>query len=579
MIDPSHESGEFGDVRPENTYEGPFVSEPLSPEESPDEAEAPRDLAILFVSRQESLSDVLKRLEEPLELIRKGGSLLIVFPKGWVRSSSTRARQEFFSLIGPHTAGIFIAGHDRVLLLSAKDKNITVFSEKGILRTFLRHHPHAAKAIRHFSSERWQEALFHFFTRLRTLSVHRVSVTVFLVASILLFFSVLFVAIPSARIRIWPTVNLVSHTANIVLVASGAVIEADQRHTLPLIPIRATVERELVFTEISKKFLGENAETEMTILNESDELYSLRSGTRLVNQAGMIFRIQAPVQVPPATLLEPGMVRVPAIAATHDLYGQIIGERGNVPAGIKWEIPGIPVEERKFVFARNVGEAKGGVTRYGQELQEKDLELARKQLEQELLSVAKENAELEVLSLSGAEGTEYVVFQGKQYDVLNTTTLSGFVVPTHLIGQEIGSFPIKGTLQYQVLAYNKDALLSLLLPDLLKHVEEGHELVERSAVSEGISVHVIEYDDAHQWVKITAELTGKQRSVLNPVSRSGRAFTEKVREMIRGKSIPDAERILQNFPEVERVQISVWPPWRGSIPSLMSNITILPQGQ
>lgn len=579
MIESSHESGEFGDVRPEGENGGPFAMEPLSPEESSGETEAPRDLAILLVSRQESLNDVLQRLEEPLGLVRKGGSLLIIFPKGWVRSSSTRARQEFFSMLGSRTPGIFIAGHDRVLLLSAKDKNIAVFAEKAHLRKFLHKHPHALKALRHFSSERWQEAMFHFFTRLRTLSVHRVSVTVFLGVSILLFFAVLFVAIPSARIRIWPTVNLVTHTANIVLVASGAVMEADQKHMLPLIPVRATVERELVFTEISKKFLGENAQTEMTILNESGEPYSFREGTRLVNQAGMIFRIQKPADVPPATAIEPGMVRVPAVAAAQDLYGQIIGDRGNVPAGIKWEIPGIPVEERKFVYARNAEEAKGGVTRYGQELQEKDLELARKQLEQELLTVAKEKVGEEVLRLSAEAGSEYVVFQGKQYDVLTTTTLSGFVVPTYLIGQEITSFPIKGALQYQVLAYNKDALLGLLLPELLRHVEEGHELVERSAVSEGISVHVIEYDDALRWVKITAELTGKQRSILNPVSRSGRAFTEKVRTMIRGKSIPDAERILQNFPEVERVQISVWPPWRGSIPSLMSNITILPQGQ
>lgn len=575
MIDPSHIPEEFGNVRPN---EGPFVSEPLSLEQHSTE-EAPSDLAILLVSRQESLSDLLKRLEEPLELVQKRGSLLIVFPKGWVRSSSTRARLEFFSLLGSHTSRISIAGHDRVLLLSAKDKNITVFSERVVLRKFLHHHPHTIKVLRHFSSERWQEALFHFFARLRSLSVHRVSVTIFLAASIFLFFAVLFVAIPSARIRIWPTVNLVSHTANIILVSSGAVVEVNQRNALPLIPIRATVERELVFTEISKKFLGENAQTEMTILNESDETYSFRAGTRLVNQAGMIFKIQEPVQVPPATQVEPGMIRVLAVAAAQDLYGQIIGERGNVPAGIKWEIPGIPVEERKFVYARNVEEAKGGVTRYGQELQEKDLELAKKQLGQELLSDAKKKAEQEVLRQSGDEGTEFVVFQGKQYDVLTTTTLSGFVMPTHLIGQEIDSFPIKGELQYQVLAYNKDALLRLLLPELLKHVEEGHELVKGSAVSEGISVHVIEYDDALQWVKITAELTGKQRSVLNPVSRPGRAFTEKVREMIRGKSISDAERILQNFPEVERVHIFVWPPWRGSIPSLMSNITILPQGQ
>ncbi len=564
MSDASESPEEFESERP-------FVSAKLSG----DSERAPGNLAVLLVQRQETLSDLAKRLGEPLELVSQGGKLLIVFPKGWGRVASTRARQEFFSLLSPHAKNISIAGHDRVLLLSAVDRGSKVFETRPELKDFLEGHPHSSKALRHFTSEKWQEAFYHFLSRLKTLSVHRVSVTIFLALSIFLFLTVLFIAIPSARIRIWPTVNLVSYTTNVALVASGSVIDFDPKYSLPLLPVRSTVQRKLNFTEISKKFLGENAETEMTLVNESDEPYSLRAGTRLVNQAGMIFRTLAPVEIPAATPVEPGIIRVRAQANPQDLYGQIVGDRGNVPAGIKWEIPGLPVEERKFIYARNHEDAKGGVTKYGQELQEKDLELAKKQLEQELVTAAKERIDEEIKVRTAREGKQYVVLQ---YDVLTSISFSGFVMPMNLIGTEVTSIMIDGELTYTVLAYSKDALHGILLPGLMAHVEEGRELVKNSAVLEGISVNVIEYDDALSWVKITAELTGKQRSVLNPVSRPGRAFTERVRDLIRGKSISDAERIIQNFPEVERVQISVWPPWRGSIPSLMSNIVIIPQG-
>src|SRR3989344_5094619 len=551
----------------------PFVSQKISGD-GVSMQYADGRLAILLVQRNESLTDVAKRMDEPLLLVHEGGSLLIVFPKGWNQSASVRSRQEFLSLIQPYASRIAVAAHERVILLSTQDRGCTVFDSKASLRSFLGKSNNGTKAVRHFSAERWQEAVFNYLPRLRAISVHRMSVATFLCLSIVLFGTVLFIAIPSARIRIWPALSLVSHTANVVLVASGSTLESDPKYMLPLLTIRTSVHQSFQFTEISKKFLGENAETMMTMINESEESYFLRAGTRLVNQAGMIFKTDAPVEIPPATAVESGVIQVRARAAPEDLYGQIIGDRGNVPAGIKWEIPGLSLEERKLIYARNNDAAVGGITKYGQELQEKDLELAEKQLKQELITLAKERANEEI-SLRSEEGAHtYVVLQ---YDVLTGMSFSGFVMPTHLIGQEVTSIPVEGSLTYTILAYSKDDLLTLLLPRLIDHVEDGRELITGSAVIDGISVHVIEYDDALQWVKITAELTGKQRSVLSPISSSGRIFTERVREMIRGKATGDAERIIQNFPEVDRVEISVWPTWRKSIPSLVSNIVILPQ--
>ncbi len=419
------------------------------------------------------------------------------------------------------------------------------------------------------------EALAQFvLSRLRILSSHRLSVWIFLCFSMLLFSTILFVALPSARIRIWPKVTLVNHTANVLLTVSGALVQQDRQYVLPLLPLHTEVALTITFDQISKNFLGENARVTMTLLNESEEPYTFRAGTRLVNQAGMIFRARDSVTVPAASLAGPGSVTVVARAQPEDLYGQIVGERGNVPEGLKWEIPGLSLEERKSVYARNLEPATGGTTKYGTLLKESDLELARKQLEQELTKAAKARTEEEIELLKHRTGEYYVILQ---YDVLTGISFSGAALPLHLVGESVSSLPIEGELQYTVLAYSKDALLTLLLPGLMDHIEEGHELVEGSVLREGIAVHVVEYDDNFQWVKVTAELTGKQRAALSAVSPTGRMFADKVRDAIRGKTIQEAERIIQNFPEVDRVEVSLWPPWQRSLPSLSSNIFLLPQ--
>ncbi|NOS67589.1 MAG: hypothetical protein HOO67_04470, partial [Candidatus Peribacteraceae bacterium] len=79
------------------------------------------------------------------------------------------------------------------------------------------------------------------------------------------------------------------------------------------------------------------------------------------------------------------------------------------------------------------------------------------------------------------------------------------------------------------------------------------------------------------WIKITADVVGTEQFVLDPLSQVGAKFGKKVREAIAGLSVHDAQRILRNFPEVDRVEIRLWPPWAGVLPSIPSNIRITPQ--
>src|SRR3989344_568329 len=137
-------------------------------------------------------------------------------------------------------------------------------------------------------SERWQAWTKYALSRLKILSSHRLSVWVYLGLSALLFGTIVFIALPSARIRIWPKVTLVNHTANVLLTVSGSTFAQDRQYVLPLLPLHTTTDLTITFDQISKNFLGENARVTMTLINEMEEPYLLRNGTRLVNQAGVL---------------------------------------------------------------------------------------------------------------------------------------------------------------------------------------------------------------------------------------------------------------------------------------------------
>ena len=47
---------------------------------------------------------------------------------------------------------------------------------------------------------------------------------------------------------------------------------------------------------------------------------------------------------------------------------------------------------------------------------------------------------------------------------------------------------------------------------------------------------------------------------------------EKIKEHIAGKNIEEAKLYIQNLPEINKVEIDIWPVWSPTIPSIPDNI-------
>lgn len=520
-------------------------------------------LVVLFPQEGEGWSGLTKRLHNT-----KGELLLILSGREEELIDKPEVRATFIKECKKMQARLRIATKHPAIASEARGAGIRVLDRTTHVRHLLHGNPKLNEALRVFSPQLWRQQLKSRLQRIGLLSVPKLRIFSLMGLSVILFSIVIFRLLPSADVYIRPRQESVSQTVNIFLVQSGATADISNRvRHMPLVPLTVHVSKSLTFDHISKEFIGSSSKVALTVVNKAEETYALREGTRFANQAGMVFRIKE------HAIVEPGKeVTVPAVADDVDLYDQIIGERGNVPAGLKWEIPGLAPQERSLVYGINKAAGAGGTTAYRTVLRQEDLDIARKRLEQELLTMAKQMAEeLRVEQNQQQRGT---YLQMLNYTELTTATYSGVVLPTQFLGEVVTSVPIQGSVEYTIFAYDAERIFTMLLEELRSHVREGRTLIDEELTREHLVVHVIDYADDLSWIKLTVDLSATEEYILDPLSPTGALFGKKVRESIVGLPYDEAVRIVRNMPEVERVEIKQWPPWSRGIPHIASHISI-----
>ena len=523
-------------------------------------------LNVLIRREEESWNAFVKRVLET------SGNLIVIIGEADVELlEDPTERKSFVEACSNVKTRLRIATKDPVLARASRAESIRVLDRTGILRRAIGEHPSAAEALRLFAPHRWRQELRSQLQTMGLLSLPKLRVWFLILLSATLFAFVILRLLPSAQIQVWPRRDTISETANVMLTFSGAANLPSHVRTMPLIPIKLTVWRTLQFDQISKEFIGTSAEVRITLVNKSTEGYSIRKGSRLTNQAGMIFKMIKGVYLVPGT-----EVTVRARAADEDLFGTIIGDRGNVPAELKWDLPGLYPEERKLVYGVNHERASGGTTAYRTVLKQKDLDVAVELLKKELTAAAKQQVGEERIARNLANPSMRLTLLN--YSQLTKTFFHDIVAPTDLLGQTVDRITVEGSVDFKMFSYDAIAILGMLRKQLTAHIETDKNLLAETLSLDHLVTHVIDYPDDFSWIKLTVDLAGTEEYVLDPLTPTGASFGKKVRESVRGQPLLDAERILKNMPEVERVKLSLWPPWSSRLPSLPSHIFIKPQG-
>jgi len=505
-----------------------------------------------------------------------GTVLLVVSPNGFDSLSNEHLSQFFREAKALNT--------DRRLILAIKPprgREIALrFGWETIqnlktLRPLLKGQKQEAEAIRSFSPITWRQDIRSRLQAVGILSLPKVRIWTMLALSCFVFLFAFFRLLPSSEVKIWPDQESNNFTTNVYLSVSGASLPVpiDRVRSLPLTILTVDINRTITYDQISKNFTGTNAHMMVTIFNDSSEQFSLRKGSRLLNQAGMKFRLRDDLILPARSKIEVG-----ADADPIDQYGEVLGERGNVPAGVKWDFPGLTEKERAVIYGRNLKPGTGGKTSYVNLLSKEDVEGtpqhpgARQLLMQELLNVAKQQVEEERQSRNKLTGSHLVQLN---YQDLTKIEFKDFQLSSEFIGQNVTTIPVSGTIEYTVILYDENDLLELLKEEVYSRIPPSKTVVESSLSKENMDLNVIApWDDDFRWVKITANLTYTERYVINPITPTGARFGKYIRDNVAGKTVQEALRIVRNLPEVDSVEISVWPPWAFTLPTLGNNIAI-----
>ncbi|MEK7145587.1 MAG: hypothetical protein AAB802_00185, partial [Patescibacteria group bacterium] len=302
--------------------------------------------------------------------------------------------------------------------------------------------------------------------------------------------------------------------------------------------------------------------------NETTADRPLIKDTRFQTSDGIVFRIQSDVVVPKASGGTPGTLDVFVKADPLDANGTPIGARGNVEA-TDFFLPGLREDTRDEVYGKSTQPMTGATSDVRMFVVEDDLLAARAKLETELKEKALSALRKEVLSESNILGIQLKLLEDSDVILYGTPDID---TPGNLVGQEVDTFEITGTLTITGLAYDSEALLNILKEQIISASTPGKRLVRIEENS--ISIDVFESNMTAKTVQFTAQIQGIEEYEIDPEFEGGSLLADKIKEHVAGKSMEEAEQYIQNLPEVNRVEINSWPIWAPNMPTLPENIRI-----
>lgn len=382
-----------------------------------------------------------------------------------------------------------------------------------------------------------------------------------LALSVAVFLIIAYVALPGAVINIVPASSVITKAANITLESNP-----NDARSLKSYVIEASVDLTYTHHASGTKSQGANASGTITIYNENNKEQQLVAQTRFQSPEGIIFRLQREVFVPAGSSENPGQIEVTVVADPTDANGVAVGERGNIGPS-KFFVVALNEENRKKVYAESFAYMAGGITDVNSFVTEDDLTAAGQKLEEQLKEKAISALRKEALAQGNALQKNFVLLEDSDVITYGTPDID---FPTSLVNQEMETFDISGTMTIEGIAYDSEALLSILKSEIINGKTPGKQLIKIDENSISISV----FEVGNNYYKFTAQIQGIEEYEIDPELEGGSKLAKKIKEHIAGKTKEEAEAYIQNLPEVNSVEIKIWPVWSPTIPSLPDNIKI-----
>jgi len=391
--------------------------------------------------------------------------------------------------------------------------------------------------------------------------------------SVMMLIVILYISLPGVTIYLTPSASVLEKSVNVTLAdykKNRAELEITQNHEIASYPVSTTVTKEITHFATGKRFSnkGASASGKITIFNTTNTTWPLVTKTRFKNKDGLVFRIKSSITVPPATNNGPGTVDAYVVADVKDAYGEVIGERGNIPPD-SFFLPGLRESSRSKIYAKSTEPMKGGITDFVTYVSSEDIEAVKSRLKDELLKVAKDSLREEVKRNSATLGIdgEFKLLDGGNAIKVGDVQID---IPPDVEDKEVEKFTAHGTVSVRGIYYNNNDMLSILTAELKKKKSPRKELLRIN--QDSTSYRIFEWDDNSGKVKLTATIRGIEQFSIDPKTENGSLLLQKIREHIAGMTIEDARDYVQNLPEINKAKVDSWPAWSPTVPKIIDNI-------
>ncbi|MDP3057098.1 MAG: hypothetical protein Q8N37_01070 [bacterium] len=364
-----------------------------------------------------------------------------------------------------------------------------------------------------------------------------------------------YVLLPTAKIVITPKANPINTSFDFIIDRNVKEVDIENKK-IPATVISANIEKDGQFTATGKKQITSNATGTVTIYNEwSSFPQKLVENTRLSTTDGKIFKITDSVTVPGFIRDEagsdvPGKIDVPIVASES-------GPDYNIePAD--FTIPGFKGTAKYIkIYAKSVTATSGGASGFTTVISADDFKKAKDFLEEE----AKKDI---VSQLNDKKPSDLTMIDQA------ISVKSGELISPLSIDQPANKF--KASLKISAIAF----LFNLndvkeIAKSILKEINE--EKKNFVLIDNGL-----EYGDAliigSDTIKLSAQSHANAFNLINE---------SEMRAKIVGKSKEELEEYVKNnYPDINKVSVNLWPFWVKKIPSIEKNVSItldIPHGE
>ena len=355
-----------------------------------------------------------------------------------------------------------------------------------------------------------------------------------------------YVFLPSAEITVTPKAEPIPPISLTVRADPDATTTDTEAGVVPASRIEVPVSVSDTFATKGRRVEEGKATGEVTFTSENTFIeVTVPRGTRVATKSGIAFVTTAQVVIPKASFASGPARRDARIEAVK------AGTSGNVEPGTITERPS---ELRLLLVSVTNAAATSGGTH------EEFPQVSQAEVDEALATLNTELTDAFTAAVADGAGAPANATLYPETAVLGTATPS--VDPATLVGQAVESFDLGLSADGTVIAVDASPLEGIARSRLDANVGPGYQLIEDS-----VDIRQGDATVANGEVSFPVTASGSRIRVLDPAQLLG---------LVKGKSFADAKAALAPYGDVE---ITPWPEWVSSVPSIDSRVSLVIVGQ